>query len=79
MPAVVEAALQRAPVDYARGMMDCMRELEARQDELNERLAAVPADRADQCATALAAAGCGGAVIGGFRTASPGGRVRLRT
>ena len=32
---------------YARGMMDRMRELEARQDELNERLAAVPADLPD--------------------------------
>ena len=32
---------------YARGMMDRMRELEARQDELNERLAAVPADMPD--------------------------------
>ena len=32
---------------YARGMMDRMRELEARQDELNERLAADPADIPD--------------------------------
>ena len=32
---------------YARGMMDRMRELEARQDELAERLAAVPADIPD--------------------------------
>ena len=32
---------------YARGMMDRMRELEARQDELDERLAAVPADLPD--------------------------------
>ena len=32
---------------YARGMMDRMRGLEARQDELNERLAAVPADIPD--------------------------------
>ncbi len=32
---------------YARGMMDRLRELEARQDELNERRAAVPADIPD--------------------------------
>ena len=32
---------------YARGMMDRMRELEAREDELNERLAAGPADLPD--------------------------------
>ncbi|MDE2790208.1 MAG: hypothetical protein OXI81_07270 [Paracoccaceae bacterium] len=32
---------------HARGMMYRMRELEARQDELNERLAAVPADIPD--------------------------------
>ncbi len=32
---------------YVRGMMDHMRELEARQDALNERLAAVPADLPD--------------------------------
>ncbi len=32
---------------YVRGMVDRMRELEARQDELNERLAAVPADLPD--------------------------------
>jgi len=32
---------------YTRGMMDRMRELEARQDELNERLAAIPADLPD--------------------------------
>ncbi len=32
---------------YARGMMDRMRELEARQDELNERLSTVPADMPD--------------------------------
>ena len=32
---------------YARGMMDRMRELEARQDELSERLSAVPADLPD--------------------------------
>ncbi len=32
---------------YARGMMDRMRELEARQDEIEERLAAVPVDMPD--------------------------------
>ena len=32
---------------YARGMMDRMRELEARQDEIAERLSAVPADLPD--------------------------------
>ncbi len=32
---------------YARGMLDRMRELEARQDELDERLSAVPADLPD--------------------------------
>ena len=32
---------------YVRGMSDRPRELEARQDELHERLAAVPADIAD--------------------------------
>jgi len=32
---------------YARGMMDRMRALEARQDEINERLAAVPVDIPD--------------------------------
>ena len=32
---------------YVRGMVDRLRELEARQDELNERLAAVPADLPD--------------------------------
>ena len=32
---------------YVRGMSDRLRELEARQDELNERLAAVPADLPD--------------------------------
>ena len=32
---------------YARGMMDRMRELEARQDEINERLAAAPVDIPD--------------------------------
>ncbi len=32
---------------YARGMMDRMRELEARQDEINERLAAAPVDLPD--------------------------------
>ena len=32
---------------YARGMMDRMRELEARQDELNARLSTVPADLPD--------------------------------
>ena len=32
---------------YARGMMDRMRELEAREDEIEERLATVPADIPD--------------------------------
>ena len=32
---------------YARGMMDRMRELEARQDEIEERLATVPTDMPD--------------------------------
>ena len=32
---------------YVRGMVDRLRELEARQDELNERLAAAPADLPD--------------------------------
>ena len=32
---------------YARGMMDRMRELEARQDEINERLSTVPTDMPD--------------------------------
>ena len=32
---------------YVRGMVDRLRELEARQDELNERLAAVPTDLPD--------------------------------
>ena len=32
---------------YARGMMDRMRELEARQDEIEERLSTVPADMPD--------------------------------
>ena len=32
---------------YSRGMMDRLRELEAKQDELNERLAAIPADIPD--------------------------------
>ena len=42
-------------------------------------LAAVPADRATGCAEALAAAGCGAtAMIGTFRAAAPGGRVRVR-
>ena len=38
-------------------------------------LATVPAERAEACARALAAAGCGAAGIGTFRTAVPGGRV----
>ena len=43
-------------------------------------LAAVPADRAAGCAEALAAAGCGAAaVLGTFRAAAPGGRVRILT
>ena len=42
-------------------------------------LASVPDERAKECASALAAAGCGAAVIGTFRTAAPGGRVRVRT
>ena len=41
-------------------------------------LASVPAERADECASALAAEGCGAAVIGTFRAAVPGGRVRVR-
>ena len=42
-------------------------------------LAAVPTDRATGCAAALAAAGCGAtAMIGTFRAAAPGGRVRVR-
>ena len=32
---------------YVRGMVDQLRELEARQDELNERLSAAPADLPD--------------------------------
>ena len=40
-------------------------------------LASVPAERADDCARALAAAGCGAAVIGTVRTAASGGRVRV--
>ena len=32
---------------YVRGMMDRLRDLEARQDELNQRLSAVPADIPD--------------------------------
>ncbi len=32
---------------YVRGMVDRLRELEARQDELNERLSAAPADLPD--------------------------------
>ena len=44
-------------------------------------LASVPAERADECASALAAAGCGAAArIGTIVSASPpGGRVRVRT
>ena len=43
-------------------------------------LASVPADRADECAVALAAGGYGAAaVLGAFRAAVPGGRVRIRT
>ena len=41
-------------------------------------LASVPAVRADACASALAAEGCGAAVIGTFRAAVPGGRARVR-
>ena len=42
-------------------------------------LAAVPAERAMGCAEALAAAGCrAAAMIGTFRAAAPGGRVRVR-
>ena len=42
-------------------------------------LAAVPAERADECASALVAAGCGAvAQIGTIRRASPGGRVRVQ-
>ena len=41
-------------------------------------LASVPAERADGCAEALAAAGCDGSMIGTFRAAAPGGRVRVR-
>ena len=43
-------------------------------------LAAVPDGRAGECVKALAAAGCGAtAMIGTFRAAAPGGRVRVRT
>ena len=42
-------------------------------------LASIPAGRAQECASALASAGCGAAVIGSFRAAVPGGRVRVRT
>ena len=42
-------------------------------------LASVPAERADECAAALADAGCGAAAqIGTIRRAEPGGRVRVR-
>ena len=42
-------------------------------------LAAVPAERGDECAEALAAARCGAvAQIGTIRRASPGGRVRVQ-
>ena len=42
-------------------------------------LASVPAEWADECTSALASEGCGAAVIGTFRAAVPGGRVRVRT
>ena len=41
-------------------------------------LATVPEERAGECSAALAAAGVGAAQIGTIRTASPGGRVRVR-
>lgn len=42
-------------------------------------LASVPEERADECASALAAAGCGAAArIGAVLGAAPGGRVRVR-
>ena len=42
-------------------------------------LAAVPAERADECAEALAAAGCGAvAQVGTIRRANPGGRARVQ-
>ena len=42
-------------------------------------LASIPTERAQQCASALASAGCGATVIGTFRGALPGGRVLVRT
>lgn len=42
-------------------------------------LASVPVERASECASALADTGCGAAVIGTFRAAVSGGRVRVRT
>ena len=42
-------------------------------------LAAVPDERASACTEALGAAGSAAAVIGTFRAAAPGGRVRVRT
>ena len=41
-------------------------------------LAAVPDERAEECAEALATAGCAAAAIGAVRRATPGGRVRIR-
>ena len=41
-------------------------------------LATVPVERAGECSAALAAAGVEAAQIGTIRTASPGGRVRVR-
>ena len=41
-------------------------------------LATVPADRTDECASALASEGCGAAVIGTSCAAVPGGQVRIR-
>ena len=42
-------------------------------------LASVPAERVDECTSALAAAGCGSAArVGTVRSADPAGRVRIR-
>ena len=41
-------------------------------------LAAVPYERAEECAEALATAGCAAAAIGAVRRATPGRRVRIR-
>ena len=58
---------------YVRGMVDRLRELEARQDELNERLAAVPADLPDIYPNIADLPGQGGAACG---RAGPSGGPR---